>query len=476
MLQTSDSGSIWPAVLLAQENGGPQTGLELPTAVGLTAIILLVLLNGFFVATEFALVAVRKSRIEQLVAEGHRSARAVKNALEHLDTYIAATQLGITMASLALGWLGEPALAHLVEPLLGALLPAAWIGASSHAVAVAISFALITTLHIVLGELAPKGLALQKPEATALAVAIPTSIFLRIFRPFIMVLNGTGNLVLRLMGLRTGGAEEQVHSVEELRYLVRASGAAGIIDTAEEEIAGRALFLGDIHAHNVMIPRTEMNSVPTTITREALFDLAGREKHVRFPVYGDNSDDIRGIVYLTDVLAWQSTHRNEQLAVTAVMRKPLFVPESITGDRLLAQMRAARTHTCIVVDEFGGVAGLITLQDLLERIVGDIPEADEEAPPEILALPDGAFLVDGMVPLRQLAERFALDLGDMDADTVGGYVLEVLGRVPNPGDEFVVGDYRTRISRMDGPRIAEIMLQRAEEAPVTAEDEADILR
>src|SRR5688572_10827898 len=248
-LTAESSYPSWPARFFTQEASGQhalqqaQTAFELPTAVGLVSVVILVLLNGFFVATEFALVAVRRSRIEQLVAEGRRSAGVVKKALEHLDTYIAATQLGITMASLALGWLGEPALAHLIEPLLAALLPGEWVVAGSHAVAVAVSFAIITALHIVLGELAPKGIALQRPEATALAVAIPITIFLRVFRPFIMFLNGIGNLVLRLFGFRTGGGEEHVHTVEELRYLLRSSREAGVLESSEEEMVGRALSL-----------------------------------------------------------------------------------------------------------------------------------------------------------------------------------------------------------------------------------------
>ncbi|MFL5733767.1 MAG: hemolysin family protein, partial [Chloroflexia bacterium] len=278
----------WPTRLTLQDTGGFQWQLpEFPPWIGLVAVLLLVLINGFFVATEFALVAVRRSRIEQLVAEGHRTALVVKHALEHLDTYIAATQLGITMASLALGWIGEPALAHIVDPVLELILPTEWAVAGSHAIAVAVAFTLITGLHIVLGELAPKGLALQKPETTALIVTLPTSIFLRIFRPFIFVLNGTGNLVLRIFGLQPGGGEESVHSVEELRYLVRASTKAGLVEPAEADIVSRALALGDQTAHALMVPRTEMAAVPEDATREDLLDLAGREHHVRFPVYRD---------------------------------------------------------------------------------------------------------------------------------------------------------------------------------------------
>lgn len=448
-----------PALFAAAEEAGAQaTGFDLSTALGLIAVVVLVLLNGFFVATEFALVAVRRSRIEQRVAEGNRAASRVSNALDHLDTYIAATQLGITMASLALGWLGEPALAHLVEPVLAVVLPADWAVAGSHAVAVAIAFTIITTLHIVIGELAPKGLALQKPEATSLAVSLPISIFLKVFRPFIYVLNGTGNLVLRVMGLQSGSGEESVHSVDELRYLVRASRVAGVLDKAEEEIAGRALTLGDVHAHNVMVPRTEMTSVPVEIGRDELLDLAGLERHVRFPVYEETNDHIVGVIYVTDVLAWDRAHPGRPFDVRAAMREPLWVPESIRGDALLAQMRTAKVHMAVAVDEFGGVAGLVTLQDLLEHIVGDIPEEGEDERPEIETLPDGSMRIDGMTALDDVRDRLELDLNGIEAETIGGYVLHSIGRVPVQGEEVALPGCSVRVTEMDGPRVAEVVL------------------
>jgi CBS domain containing-hemolysin-like protein len=344
--------------------------------------------------------------------------------------------------------------------VLVAILPADWAAAGSHAVAVAIAFALITTLHIVLGELAPKGLALQKPEATSLAVALPVSIFLKVFRPFISVLNGTGNLVLRLMGLQAGSGEESVHSVEELRYLVRASRVAGVLDEAEEEIAGRALTLGDVHAHNVMVPRTEMVSVPVDSGYEELLELAADERHVRFPVYEETNDHITGVIYITDVLAWNRKHPGEPFDVRKAMRPPLFVPESIRGDALLAQMRAAKVHMAIAVDEFGGVAGLVTLQDLLEHIVGDIPEEGEDEEPGIVTLSDGSIRIDGMTPLADVREQLDLELNGIEADTMGGYVLNRLGRVPVEGEIVDLPDCSALVAEMDGTRVAAVVLTR----------------
>jgi putative hemolysin len=458
----AESGFILPVqVLLQEDTGGLQIGLpQLPPAFGLVAVLFLVLLNGFFVATEFSLVASRRSRIEQMAAEGSAAARTVKQAIDHLDTYIAATQLGITMASLALGWVGEPAVADLLGPLLRAILPADWAAAGAHAIAVVIAFSAITVLHIVLGEFAPKGLAIQKPESTALFVAIPAAMFLRVFKPFILVINKLGSLVLRLLGLKAGNWEGSVHSVDELRYLVRSSREAGVLEPVEEEIAGRALTLGDLTAHSVMVPRTEMVSVPIDISPEDLMDIAGREHHVRFPVYEDNTDNIRGIIHLTDMFDWNRTHPGEPFEVRAALRPALMVPESIKGDKLLAQMRSARTHTATVVDEFGGVAGLVTLQDLLERIVGEIPESDEESRPNIESLPDGSTRVDGLTPLTELQTLFPVRLEESEAETVGGYVLETLGRVPQVGEELELEPYKLRVTEMDGPRVAELVLSK----------------
>jgi putative hemolysin len=424
------------------------------------AVIVLVLLNGFFVATEFALVAVRRTRIEQLVAEGNRAARTVQHAIENLNNYIAGTQFGITLASLALGWVGEPVLAGLLEPLFHTFLSPEGAFISSHAAAVIIAFSVITCLHMVLGEFAPKGLALQRAEGTSLFVARPMSWFLTVARPFIILINSGGMMVLRLLGLKAGNWEESVHSVEELQYLVRSSREAGILERTEEEIAGRALILGELTAHSVMVPRTEMASVPVDISREELLALAGRERHVRFPVYSDNIDNLVGIIYITDVVAWPRTHPGEPFNVAAAMRKPLMVYETMRGDRLLAQMRAARTHTAVVIDEFGGVAGLVTLQDLLERIVGDIPEADEEERADIETLADGSARIDGLALLADLEERFDLRLEETDADTVGGYVLESLGRVPQVGEEVELPPYKLRVTAMDGPRVAEVVLSK----------------
>jgi CBS domain containing-hemolysin-like protein len=217
-----------------------------------------------------------------------------------------------------------------------------------------------------------------------------------------------------------------------------------------------------------MVPRTEMVSVPIDASREELLNLMGREQHIRFPVYDDNPDNVIGIIHLTDVLDWERSHPGQPFNLRESIRLPLFVPESNKGDRLLAQMRQARAHTAIVVDEFGGVAGLVTLQDLLERIVGEIPEMDEGERPHIETLPDGSVRVDGRTPLEEFADHFALDLEESEADTVGGYVLEILGRIPKEGDELDLGPYKLRVTDMDGLRIAEVVLTKRKQQPQKA--------
>src|SRR5215207_11469658 len=264
--------------------------MDMSSSVGLVAVIVLVLANGFFVATELAIVAVRRSRIEQLAADGNRSAEAAKQVVGHLDAYIAACQLGITMASLALGWIGEPAFAHLVEPPLEALV-GQFAPTAAHGIAVGTAFAIITALHIVIGELAPKGLALQRPEATALWIARPIQIFYVLFRWPITLLNTVGNRVLKLAGLDPAVGHEMVHSVEELRLLVTASQQGGTVEASEARIASRAFEFGELTAGALMTPRTEIEGVPVTATLHDLISAASTTTHSRLLVYGQSLDD-----------------------------------------------------------------------------------------------------------------------------------------------------------------------------------------
>jgi putative hemolysin len=423
-----------------------------------------VLANGFFVATEFSTVAVRRSRIEQLFQEGHPGAANARDVVGHLDAYIAATQLGITLSSLALGWIGEPALAHLLEPgmaiLVGPLAPAA-----AHGVAIAVAFAIITMLHIVLGELAPKGLALQYPEGTILWVARPIKLFYALFRWPVIVLNGIGNGTLRLFGLRPASGHEMVHSVEELRLLVTGMQQAGVVEASEARIAARAFSFADLTAGGLMTPRTEVDALPVSASREDLEAYADGGRHARVPVYEGSLDNVVGVLHQRDLFR-ALRPGDGTIDVRALLRPPLFVPEGKHADDLLEEMRVARRQFAVVVDEFGGTAGIVTLEDLLGALVGGIEREPESAEAERAAAapavePDGSRVLDGLTRLDELEELLGVRLGEADhqhAETLGGLVMARLRRVPDVGDEVSVAGRTLRVEARDGHRVAAVRL------------------
>ena len=432
-------------------------GLWLSILTGLLGVLFFVLLNAFFVAAEFGLVSVRRTRVEELAAQGHPTAAIVRRALDDPDRFIAATQLGITVASLALGWIGEPALAHLFVPLLQ-FLPESWIGAAAHSIAAAIAFICITFLHVVAGELAPKSIALQNPERTAFFVARPMLVVFQIFRPAIWALNGAGNGLLRLLGIRPASGHERVHSVQELKMLIEASQEEGVLEAEEEQMLRAVFDLRSSRAAEVMVPRTEMVCVPADATVEELADLAERTALTKFPVFENDLDHIIGIVYLKDLLRPIRACRSD-LTARALMREALFLPETVSVADLLAHFRRARQHIAILVDEYGGTAGLVTLEDLLEEIVGDIGDLFEPPTPQVQRLPDGSILLDGLMTIDEANEALNLTLSDPFYTTVGGLVMGRLDRVPTVGDEVVLEDgRRLRVEEMDGLRVARVRL------------------
>lgn len=435
------------------------SNLWLSILTGLLGVLFFVLLNAFFVAAEFGLVSVRRTRVEELVAQGHPTAQVVRRALDDPDRFIAATQLGITIASLALGWIGEPALAHLFVPLLQ-FLPQSWIGATAHSIAAAIAFACITFLHVVAGELVPKSITLQHPERTAFFVARPMLVVSQIFRPAIWALNGAGNGLLRLLGIRPASGHERVHSVQELKMLIEASQEEGVLEAEEEQML-RAIFdLRTSRAAEVMVPRTEMICVPADATVEELADLAERTALTKFPVFEDDLDYIVGVVYLKDLLRPIRACRSD-LTARALMREALFLPETVSIADLLAHFRRARQHIAILVDEYGGTAGLVTLEDLLKEIVGDISDLFETPAPQVQHLPDGSILLDGLMTIDEVNEALNLALNDPFYTTIGGLVMGRLDRVPTVGDEVVLEDgRRLRVEEMDGLRVAWVRLFR----------------
>ena len=433
--------------------------MDLYSAVGLLAVIVLVLANGFFVATEFAIVAVRRSRLEQLIQEGRVAAGVAKHIVDHLDAYIAACQLGITMASLALGWLGEPALAHLLEPplayVLGRFAPAA-----AHSVAIGVAFALISALHIVAGELAPKGLALQRPEQTTLWVARPLQLFYLVFRWPITALNAVGNGVLRLLGLRPAAGHEMVHTVEELELLVKASRQAGMVEESEARIARRAFQFADLTAAGLMTPRTELEAVPVGIDLEALLARVAITRG-RLLVYEGSLDNILGVIRVRDLLPLARQPR-ERFDLRALIRPVLTVPERRRADDLLEDMQQAGRHLAVVVDEYGGTAGIVTVADLMRALVGRIDEESSLGPPKRASVePDGSMLLDGLLRLHEFEELIGVDLKEPEhagVETLGGLVVALLDRMPRVGHEVLVAGRRVRVEQLQGRRIGVVRL------------------
>jgi putative hemolysin len=437
--------------------------MELSSTLGLAAVFVLVMANGFFVATEFAIVAVRRSRLEQLVQEGRPGAAAAKNVVAHLDSYIAATQFGITLASLALGWIGEPALAHLLEPPL-TLLVAGFAPMAAHGVAVAVAFAVITGLHIVIGELAPKGLALQRPESTSLWVARPIQLFHAVFKWPITALNAIGNRSLRLIGLQATSGHEMVHSVEELRMLVTGMQEAGVVDVAEARIARRAFAFGDLTVAALMTPRTEMQAVPVTATLEGLLQAAETSRHGQLPVYEGTLDNIIGILHLRELFKYRNTPSHE-FALKPLIRAPLIVPDTKYAAELLEDMRSNRCHIAILVDEYGGTAGMATLRDLLEALVGridDAPPAADGITAEGGVEADGSVLLDGLMRVEEFEEAAGLRVEGEEShegvETLGGLITAILGRIPEVGEQVGIGGRALRVEARDGRRIATVRL------------------
>lgn len=423
----------------------------------LGGVVALVVANGFFVAAEFAIVTVRKTRIDQLIAEGNRPARAVRRAVTTPDRYIAATQLGITMASLGLGWIGEPALAAIVQPTF-AFLPAHIATATAHSIAVAIAFTIITAFDIVFGELAPKWIALERSEATAMWVVRPLELFMRPLWPFIRLLHGTAQLVVRSLGLKGAGGHSMVHSEEELKMLVTASQQAGVLEEAEEQMLHRVFGFADLTAGQVMVPRTELVAIAADTPRAELVRIVSTGRHTRLPVYRGDLDDVIGMLYVVDLVrAIDAT--NGPIDATALAREALTVPETLRADDLLAEMRRRGVREALVIDEYGGTAGLVTFESLMQRIVGDI--GGTTAAPRVTLRDDGSAEIDGLALVTDINDRFALHIDEGAYTTIGGYVLGRLGRRARLGETIDIEGRKMRVDALDGLRVARVWLSTA---------------
>lgn len=432
---------------------------------GLLGVFFLVFVNGFFVAAEFSLVGSRRTRITQLANEGHAGAKAAQNAIAHLDNYIAATQLGITLASLGLGWIGEPAVAHLIEPAFEATLGHEMYETFGRAVSISIAFAFVTVLHIVLGELVPKSIALQRPEGTSIIVARPTSWFLWIFRPIIWVMNGIGNSIVKMLGFEAVDGHAQVHSAEELEMLVQSSREAGILQPSEEVLLRRVFDFNEVQVREIMQPRVDVMAFPLSISPADLLQRVKTEHFSRYPIYDGTLDSVVGVLHLKDLLdavitnPEMLTKPDFSFDLRGILREALFIPSTVSINQLLEQMQQKQIHLAVVIDEYGGMAGVLTLEDVLEQIVGEVQdEFDEEE--EQITEKDGLTILDGLVSMTEVLERF----GDIDdepsAATIGGYIQERMGQIPKVGDIVLYNGYEFRVRKMEGMRVAEVEVKR----------------
>ncbi len=423
------------------------------TAVGLLAVVVLVLANAFFVAAEFSLVGARKTRLEEMGRNGDRKARLARRAIQSLDRYISATQLGITLASLGLGWIGEPALAHIIE---GGFrwLPAPVDVIATHAVASGTAFAIITVLHIVLGELVPKAMALLFPEMVSSWVVVPLMGFAWVMAGPIALLNGAANRLLRFLGIKAPSEAERLHSPEEIRLLVEQSQEGGSIHQRDARLLEGVFEFSEKTAQEVMTPRTQMVALEGELPVEQAADEVARERRSRYPVYTESLDEISGVVHAKDILS--ALRAKPGARVRDIMRPPLFVPGTREVEDVLADMKRLKTHLAVVLDEYGGTAGLVTMEDLLEEIVG--PIFDEYDPQERPPAPAGGPVLDGGMPIGEFNNQYGTELDDADYNTVGGYVFGQLGRLPRPGDRVTAGPLALEVVEMEGRRVKTIRL------------------
>jgi CBS domain containing-hemolysin-like protein len=421
--------------------------------LSLGAVLALVLANAFFVAAEFALVGARQTRLEELGRAGDRKATLAARAVQSLDRYISATQLGITLASLGLGWIGEPTLAHLIDGAF-TVLPEPARGFATHSVAVVIAFAIITVLHIVLGELAPKALALLFPERVSSWVVVPLMGFNWVMAGPIKLLNGTANALLRLFRIKPPSGHERVHSPDEIRMLVEQSQEFGTLDAQDARMLEGVFEFSEKTAEEVMTPRTDVVAIAADASVESAADVVAEAQRSRYPVYHETLDEISGVVHAKDIL--RAIRQSPDARVGSLVRPPLFVPGTREVEDVLADMKRLKTHMAVVLDEYGGTAGVVTMEDLLEEIVGQI--VDEFDAVERPRTTTGAPLLDGASAISSFNSEYGEAISDLDYTTVGGWIFGQLGRLPRVGDRVTAGKHQLEVAEMEGRRVKSVRL------------------
>ena len=443
--------------------GGSGSVVDLLLSTGrLLGALFLVFLNGFFVASEFAFVRVRSTAVDQMVEEGKAGAKTLQDALGGLDDYLAATQLGITVASLGLGWVGEPAVAALIEPVLEPVIPAGTI----HLVAIAIGFSVITFLHVVFGELAPKTIAIAEAERLALLVATPMKFFYYLFLPGLLVFNGAANRFTSLLGIPPASETEETLSEDEIRLVLSRAGEEGTVTADEVRMIDRVFELDDVTVREVMVPRPDVASVPADMRLQALRSHVVEHEHTRYPVVdADTGDQVVGYLDVKDILRAAETGESADCTAADLARELPIVPESTPIDELLAEFQAEQRQMAAVIDEWGTLEGIATVEDVVEVIVGNLYDEfdDRQLEPSIRPRDEGEYVVDGALAISEVNDAMDADFEGTSYGTIGGLVLDRLGRPPEVGDVVTAGEYRLEVEAIDGARIETIAIRPTED-------------
>ena len=429
-----------------------------PILFQLLLVIFLIAMNGFFVAAEFACVKIRPSRLETLIQEGSRQAKYAKKLTDHLDASLSVTQLGITLASLGLGWVGEPAVATLILPITHAVGLDDVVG---HTISLALAFSIITGMHIVLGELTPKTMAIQNVEKIMLSVALPMLVFHRVMYPFVWLLNHVANWVAHRMGFHTASEGDDAHTEEEIRLLMEESHRQGLIDDTEVDFVDNVFDFTDLNVREIMTPRTDMVCLYLENTMEENIQTILEEQLTRYPICREDKDHIVGFLHVKDLMRVMAEGRKPNLRRLA--RKALIVPESMDVSVLLKTMQKQRSQMAIVVDEYGGTAGMVTIEDIVEEIVGDIQDEFDEERPTAERRGKRIFSVDAKMLLEELEDILEIDIEDEDVDTVGGWLYDQIGQTPRVGQMAAAGGNLFYVEEVDGVRITRVLIHCAED-------------
>ena len=420
------------------------------TLIEIVLIFVIIAWNAFFVSAEYAFVAVRRTRIDELVEEGSKSAKRVRRLLDDPARVISAFQVAITLSSLALGAVGEPAVSRVFEELFGNI---GMLGDGAVAViSVILAFAIISALHVVLGEIVPKTLTLSRAESVALTVVLPVTVFMWLFWPFIWVLRGLSEALIRLMGLESPSEMRLVHSEEELKLLISASHEEGVLEAEERQLLYKVFDFAETEARQVMVPRPDVVALQVDLTPDEAIEQTLNAPYTRYPVYRETLDDLVGVVHIRHLFGAR-LQQSDATTLEAFVRPVPIVPETKKLDELLAEFRRTNTHMAIVVDEYGSTVGIATLEDVLEEIVGEINDEFDLPDRELIRLAPDRIRIEASFPIEDFNERFAGDLPEEDYTSVGGFLFGELGRPARPGDVISHRNFRFTVREVDGPRI-----------------------